>query len=31
VSPIHLIDVIGSYVDEHAYEFDIEIKEKVIN
>lgn len=31
VSPIHLIDIIGSYVDEHAYEFDLEIQEKVIN
>lgn len=31
VSPIHLIDIIGSYADEHAYEFDIRTKEKVIN
>ncbi|MDR3593322.1 DUF6514 family protein [Clostridium sp.] len=31
VSPIHLIDIIGSYADEHAYEFDIGEKEKVIN
>lgn len=31
VSPIHLIDIIGSYADEHAYEFDIRVKEKVIN
>lgn len=31
VSPIHLIDIIGSYVDEHAYEFDLEIQEQAIN
>lgn len=31
VSPLHLIDIVGSYVDEHAYEFDIGINEKVIN
>lgn len=31
VSPIHLTDIIGSYADEHAYEFDIGAKEKVIN
>ncbi|MFL0164027.1 DUF6514 family protein [Candidatus Clostridium helianthi] len=31
VSPLHLIDIIGTYVDEHAYEFDIGIGEKVIN
>lgn len=22
VSPIHLVDIIGNYVDEHVYEFD---------
>ena len=31
VSPIHLIDVAGSYADEQAYEFDIAIQEKVVN
>ncbi|AWK50118.1 hypothetical protein DIC82_02990 [Clostridium beijerinckii] len=31
VSPLHLIDIIGSYVDEHAYEFDVGIQEQAIN
>lgn len=31
VSPLHLIDIAGSYADEYAYEFDVGIKEKVIN
>lgn len=31
VSPIHLIDVIGSYVDEYTYEFDINISNEAIN
>lgn len=31
VSPIHLIDIIGSYVDEHIYEFDIDLPNKSIN
>lgn len=31
VSPIHLIDIGGSYADEHAYEFDVGINEKAIN
>ena len=31
VSPFHLIDIAGSYADEQAYEFDIEIQEKVVN
>jgi hypothetical protein len=31
VSPLHLIDIIGSYVDEHAYEFDAKIQEQAIN
>ena len=31
VSPLHLIDIIGGYVDEHAYEFDAEIQEQAIN
>jgi hypothetical protein len=31
VSPLHLIDVIGSYVDEHAYEFNTGIQEQAIN
>ena len=31
VSPIHLIDIIGSYADEHAYEFDLGIQEQAIN
>lgn len=31
VSPLHLIDIIGSYVDEHVYEFDIGIQEQAIN
>lgn len=31
VSPLHLIDIIGSYADKHAYEFDLGMNEKVIN
>ena len=31
VSPLHLIDIIGSYADEHAYEFDAVIQEQAIN
>lgn len=31
VSPLHLIDIAGSYADKHAYEFDVGIKEKIIN
>jgi len=31
VSPVHLIDIVGSYADEHAYEFDLGVDEKVIN
>lgn len=31
VSPLHLIDIVGSYADEHAYEFDIGINERAIN
>lgn len=31
VSPIHLIDIIGSYVDEHVYEFDIDSSKEAIN
>jgi len=31
VSPLHLIDIIGSYADEHAYEFDTVIQEQAIN
>ena len=31
VSPLHLIDIIGSYSDEHAYEFDAVIQEEAIN
>ncbi|MFT8351981.1 DUF6514 family protein [Clostridium saccharoperbutylacetonicum] len=31
VSPIHLIDVIGNYVDEHVCEFDVGTNEKIIN
>ncbi len=31
VSPLHLIDIAGSYADEHAYEFDAVTCEKVIN
>ncbi|SFD21232.1 DUF6514 family protein [Clostridium uliginosum] len=31
VSPIHLIDVIGSYVDEHVYEFDVGMQSMAIN
>ena len=31
VSPIHLIDIIGNYADEHAYEFDMVIQEQAIN
>jgi len=31
VSPLHLIDIGGSYADEHAYEFDIGIQRRAIN
>lgn len=31
VSPIHLIDVLGEYVDEYIIDFDKEMKETVIN
>ena len=31
VSPLHLIDIIGVYVDEYAYEFDYEIQQQAIN
>ncbi len=31
VSPLHLIEIVGSYADEHAYEFDVGIDEKAIN
>lgn len=31
VSPIHLIDIAGAYADEHVYEFDVGMNEKVIN
>ena len=31
VSPLQLIDVIGSYADKHAYEFDSGIQEQAIN
>ena len=31
VSPIHLIDVIGSYVDEYIYEFNIDLPKEAIN
>jgi hypothetical protein len=31
VSPIHLIEIIGKYVDDHVYEFDIGINQKAIN
>ncbi len=31
VSPLHLIDIVGAYADEHAYEFDTGINEKIIN
>ncbi|WP_160691603.1 DUF6514 family protein [Clostridium sp. C2-6-12] len=31
VSPYHLIDLIGNYADEYAYEFDNVIEEKVVN
>ena len=31
VSPLHLIDIIGGYADEHAYEFDAVIQEQAIN
>jgi len=31
VSPYHLIDLIGGYVDEYAYEFDSGMEEKVVN
>jgi hypothetical protein len=31
VSPYHLIDLVGSYVDECAYEFDNRIEEKIVN
>lgn len=31
VSPYHLIDLVGSYADEYAYEFDSIIEEKNVN
>lgn len=31
VSPIHLIEIAGTYADEHVYEFDLGINEQVIN
>ncbi len=31
VSPLHLIDIIGSYADKHAYEFDVGTQEQAIN
>lgn len=31
VSPIHLIDIIGSYVDEYIHEFNIDLPEEAIN
>ncbi len=31
VSPIHLIDIIGGYVDENVYEFDNDLYEEAIN
>ena len=31
VSPFHLIDIVGRYADEQAYEFDIAIQDKVVN
>lgn len=31
VSPLHLIDIVGSYADEQAYEFDNAIEEKIVN
>lgn len=31
VSPYHLVDLVGSYVDEYAYEFDSEMEEKIVN
>lgn len=31
VSPYHLIDLIGNYVDEYAYEFDSGMEKKVVN
>lgn len=31
VSPIHLIDVLGEYVDEYIIDFDKELKETVMN
>lgn len=31
VSPIHLIDILGEYVDEYIIDFDKELKETVTN
>jgi hypothetical protein len=31
VSPFHLMDIIGNYADEYAYEFDAGIQEQAIN
>ena len=31
VSPIHLIDIIGEYVDEHVYEFDKYVSSEAVN
>jgi len=31
VSPYHLVDLVGGYADEYAYEFDNIMEEKIVN
>lgn len=31
VSPYHLIDLVGNYADEYAYEFDNVMEERIVN
>lgn len=31
VSPIHLLDIVGAYADEHTYEFDVGVQKYNIN
>lgn len=31
VSPIHLLDVVGEYADQHVYEFDVGLNKQYVN
>lgn len=31
VSPIHLLDIVGEYADQHAYEFDLGLQKRLVN